>query len=489
MLCLRCGESSPEPASRVSGTRYALAILRRPRGYAAIALLGASAALAGACPAAADPWLPHPAGATWKYTWSDSAYNPGGTIENVVVEQQQGASFTLGWADQDHQPPVAGASIECSPTEPPPDIGTVSFQETSAGLINTNWDSCPPPSQMPILCASPTACPNSLSSTMFNVIWGGRVPVISEPLLQGVSWSATGGAQDEVSSSSQDLGLQMVEVPAFPKGVLASVIQSQIVQAGALGDPYGSGIRTVWWVDGVGPVKVVFQHEGGSAAPVTSAYLLSTSLAPATPPPDEDYFPLQVGLSNTYRWTNRKHLPQPEVEQVSVAAVSDRTARVSVRTVSGPIRGALKGGVIGEYGFTTRLEGVTNLWGSTAAQSLAKLPPLEHKRTFLTPVDLMVYGFNPLLPAYAEDGAKWTSGNARSFQEYGVKGTTRIIGVRTVHVPAGTFQALEVQSVLSEHGHPFGSGARTCWFAAGRGLVKLEFRHGDGSVSLVQLIK
>ncbi len=452
-------------------------------------MLLAAALLARAGGARADPWLPHPAGGKWTYSWSDSTYNPGGTIENVVVQEQQGNSFTLAWADQNHQPPAAGASVECAPSEPPPDLGIVSFEETSAGLLNTNWNSCPPPTQMPILCATPTSCPNSLASTLFNVIWGGRVPLISEPLLEGLSWNSTGGAQNEVSSSSQDLGLQTVQVPAFPKGVTAAVVRSDILQAGALGDPYGSGIRTIWWVYGVGPVKVVFQHEGGSGAPVTSAYLLSTSLTPSPPPPDQDYFPLQVGLTNTYRWTNRRHLPQPEVEQVSVAAVSDRTARLAVRTISGPIKGAASGGVIGEYGFTTRLEGVTNLWGSTAGRSLAKFPALAHHRTFLTPVDLMVYGFNPLLPAYPETGAHWTSGNARSYQEYGVTGSTSVIGVVRVHVPAGTFQALEVQSDLRQRGHPFGSGVRTCWFAAGRGLVKMVFRHGDGSVSLVQLIK
>jgi hypothetical protein len=61
--------------------------------------------------------------------------------------------------------------------------------------------------------------------------------------------------------------------------------------------------------------------------------------------------------------------------------------------------------------------------------------------------------------------------------------------VRTVRVPAGKFQALEVKSVLTQRGHPYGSGTRTMWFAAGRGLVKLVFRHRDGSVSQVQLLK
>ena len=59
-------------------------------------------------------------------------------------------------------------------------------------------------------------------------------------------------------------------VPAFPEGVLAAKVRTEVTQAGAIGDPYGSGIRTVWWVYGVGPVKVVFEHAGG-AAPVTTS--------------------------------------------------------------------------------------------------------------------------------------------------------------------------------------------------------------------------
>jgi hypothetical protein len=46
-----------------------------------------------------------------------------------------------------------------------------------------------------------------------------------------------------------------------------------------------------------------------------------------------------------------------------------------------------------------------------------------------------------------------------------------------------------VQSVLNQPGFRYGSGLRTMWFAGDRGLVKLEFRHRDGSTSLVQLLK
>ena len=55
--------------------------------------------------------------------------------------------------------------------------------------------------------------------------------------------------------------------------------------------------------------------------------------------------------------------------------------------------------------------------------------------------------------------------------------------------PAGTFNCLVVKSTLKQPGFPFGSGTRTSWFGVGAGLVKLEFRHGDGSVSVVERIR
>jgi hypothetical protein len=437
--------------------------------------------LAGPSAAFADDFLPHPAGALWQYRWTDSVYNPGGTTENVVVSQQQGTSFTLGWADTANQPPSAqSGSISCSSGA---DVGVMSFQDTNAGLVNLNWNSCPPPNGQPILCPT-TTCANSLSSTLYDVIWGSRAPTLAEPLLRGSEWTSTGGATaGDVSSASQYEGLQLVKVPAYPNGVQAAVVKTNIVQAGALGDPYGSGIRTVWWVRGVGPVRIVLQHAGGSAAPVTEANLLATNLKPAPVLPDANYFPLKLGLTGTYRWTNSRWLRKPEVEKVSVNAVANESARLVVKSVSGPMR------VVGQYGFTTRLDGVTSIFGNSSAASLAHVPALRHGRHFFTPLDLLTFGFNPLIPAYPQAGDTWHSGNAIDLSLFGVTGRTTVVGVRRVRVPAGSFSALELRSVLTQRGSRFGSGVRTVWLAPGRGLVKLLYRHGDGSVSTVDLMR
>lgn len=438
-------------------------------------------ALLVAAPARADSWLPHSSDATWTYQWTDSVYNTTPTNEIVTVKSASGNSFTLAWTTD------GANNLDAAPKS----AGTVSFQQTTYGIVNTDWSSTPPPTSFPVLCASLASCGNSLASAYYNVIWGSRAPVLFEPVLQGTSWGATGGAQNDVTSSNDYVGTQQITVPAFPQPVTAAVIRSQITQAGALGDPYGSGERTSWWVYGVGPVKVVFQHSGGTNAPVTTVELQSTNQTPAAPPADAEYFPLQVGTKGTYSWTNKRYLKKPEVESVSIDQAANGTAIAKVTSVSGPLK------VAGAYQFTLRDDGLTSVASAVKAASLAKFPPLgpsalppAKRRHFFTPFDLMTFGFNPVLPAYPTVGASWASDpNSRDFSVYGVTGSARIVGMQKVTVPAGTFQALVVTSTLRQPGFSFGSGTRTCWFAPGKGLVKLVFRHGDGSVSTVQLVR
>src|SRR6187200_1010377 len=150
-----------------------------------VLVLIAVTALGLAPPALADDWLPHGADATWTYQWTDSVYNTTPTKEKVTVKDQKGDQFTLSWTtfDQGNDPAA------------PVSIGLIAFQETASGLVNTDWSSNPPPGTFPILCAVPTQCNNSLASTYYQIIWGGRAPVLAAPLLSGTQWTTTGGAQ------------------------------------------------------------------------------------------------------------------------------------------------------------------------------------------------------------------------------------------------------------------------------------------------------
>ena len=442
-------------------------------------LVAALATLALAPSALADDWLPHAKDATWTYEWTDSVYNKTPTKEKVTVKDVVGPAFTLAWTTLE----------QGNAAEAPTSIGTVAFQETTAGLLNTDWSSTPPPQAFPVLCAVVSGCNNSLSSTYYNIIWGTRGPVLAAPLLKGTSWTSTGGAQGDVTSTSDYIGVEKVTVPAFPQGVLAAKVRAEVTQAGAIGDPYGSGIRTVWWVYGVGPVKVVFQHAGGDA-PIATSVLVSTNQTAKAPPPDGRYFPLVKGAKVKYSWTNTKHLKKASVQEVTTDEVANGSARFSVKHLSGPIR------VAGAYGFTMRGDGATNIWAITKSASLVTFPalgpsnlPKERRRRFSTPLDLMLYGFNPILPAYAIPGSVWGSKvPSRDYSVFGVTGSTKILGIQRIKVGKRTYSALAVQSKLTQKGFKFGSGTRTSYFVADKGLVKLVFRHGDGSVSTVQLL-
>ena len=446
-----------------------------------IVVLTALAALVAAPAASAGGWLPLAKDAEWRYEFTNTAYSTVPMKEKVTVRSQAGRSFTLAWTTE-------GVG---NPPEAHDGAGTVSFQDTASGLINTDWASSVPPAEFPILCSRVSSCGNSLASTFYLLIWGGRAPVLSEPLLKGSAWASTGGVDGDVSSVSQYVGREAVTVPAFGEPLMAAKVRTEVTQAGAIGDPYGSGVRTVWWVYGVGPVKIVFQHAGGANAPVSTSQLISTNRTPETLPPDVNYFPLRKGAKSRYRWKNDKHLKTPSVQELLVDETANNSARVSVKHISGPIR------VAGSYGFALRTDGVTNIWGSTKAASLAKFPPLgpgflpaDRRRHFFTPFDLMIYGTNPIVSAYPAAGETWAvKSPSRDYSIFGTTGTTKVLGPRSVKVPAGRFNTLAIQSKLTQKGFRFGSGTRTSYFAPSRGLVKLVFSHGDGSTSVVELIR
>ena len=103
----------------------------------------------------------------------------------------------------------------------------------------------------------------------------------------------------------------------------------------------------------------------------------------------------------------------------------------------------------------------------------------------------MVYGFDPIVPVYRRkgDGVASSTRGSLDWKIFGVSGVTKVLGTPSVRTPAGRFRAVVVRSTLRQAGFRFGSGTRTSWFAPGKGLVKLVFRHGDGSVSTVQRVR
>ena len=449
------------------------------RGLITLGLAVASLSLAA--PAFAGGWLPHAKGATWVYQWKDSVYNPTPTKEKVTVKTTKGGAFTLAWTTDG----------QGNATTAPTSNGTVSFAETPNGLANTNWTSNAPPAGFPILCSSMSQCGNSLASTYYNVIWGSRAPLLEEPLLRGANWASTGGTQNDVGSSNRYVGTELVSVPAFSRPVEAAKVQSTITQAGALGDPYGSGVRTVWWVYGVGPVKITFAHAGGSKAPVTTAVLLETNQKPQAPPPDVNYFPLAKGQTLTLPLDERALPEVPGGGEVRRRRRLERLRAVHGGQRLGPDQGGRRVRVhLDHRRAREHLGDGQGRVDREAAEARAGLAPGQETPALLHAVrpDELRLRADPA--GVSDRGTSWAGGaTGLAYAVFGVTGTTKVLGLQTVTVPAGTFRALAVRSTLLQKGFPFGSGTRTAWFAPGRGLVKLVFQHGDGSVSDVELLK
>src|SRR3954454_5218876 len=182
-----------------------------PRVGLPLAVLSGLAVLAPAA-RAEEGWLPTPDGASWTYRWSDSAYAPKATKEKITVSGRQGSAFALDWT-------TGGLS---NPSGTVSSAGTMEFNRSDAGLINTSWSALPAPSNFPILCAKASGCANNMAGTLFLLTWGTRAPVLSEPLYSDTSWTATGGADNDVASDNRYDDTERIVVPAFPKGVTAT---------------------------------------------------------------------------------------------------------------------------------------------------------------------------------------------------------------------------------------------------------------------------
>ena len=178
-------------------------------------ILGAVVALALAPNASAsDPWLPHPADATWTYKWSDTTYAATPTLEKVTVKSQTGDAYVLAWTTDGLDNPADAVSS----------AGTMSFQETNAGIVNTDWTTTPPPPDLPGALRAggglrQRAVEHALQRHLGQPPAGARRAAAA-----GLTWTSAGGAGNDVTSTSSYLGREKVVVPAFPAGVVAAKV-------------------------------------------------------------------------------------------------------------------------------------------------------------------------------------------------------------------------------------------------------------------------
>ena len=215
----------------------------------------------------------------------NSAYSPPRS-ERYTVTARAGTGFRVAWEE-----------FRLRADESPAN-GFADFRHTDAGLINTNFQSTPAPPQFPVLCADRGALLATRSRARCSRCCGGR----ARPCWPSRSCRARPGTRVGGVDQRRD-GRQPLPRRAWTSASRrsrrrskAAKVESVITQAGALGDPFGSGLRTVWWVYGVGPVKVLFQHTRGEAelAQLQSHEPRSAAAARAT----RNLLPLALGAES-----------------------------------------------------------------------------------------------------------------------------------------------------------------------------------------------
>ena len=300
---------------------------------------------------------------------TNTVYNPTPTNENGHGQgAPSGHAFTLAWTTKDRG--TRRTRLEHR-------HGLAPGDEPRRRRI-TDWSPPPPPANFPILCASTDSCGEQpRSSTLLQHHLGQPRPGPRRAAHRGATWTATGGATNDVAATSTYVGhgegdgARRSRAPSLRAKVAAS-----ITQAGALGDPYGSGVRTIWWVYGVGPVKIEFQHAGGSSAPVTTSVLQTTNLKAKPLPPRPDYFPLEKGRKGDVQLDERE-----APEEAAGREVRRRPGRERLRALQRQAACPGRSAAPAPTASRTRPDGVTSISGDRRRRpSLAKFPPLGPKR-------------------------------------------------------------------------------------------------------------
>ena len=132
------------------------------------------------------------------------------------------------------------------------------------------------------------------------VSYGSRIDIFKFPLDIGRRWEQEGPCGSKATITLE--GYETVKVSA---GIFSSCLKHKTIFTDAdaedddaeLRNAFINGTRYLWFAEGVGLVKMRYEHSNGI---VTDAELLEYEI----PVKAQEYFPLQAGNMWTYRWQN-----------------------------------------------------------------------------------------------------------------------------------------------------------------------------------------
>jgi hypothetical protein len=210
----------------------------------------------------------------------------------------------------------------------------------------------------------------------------------------------------------------------------------------------------------------------------------------------QDYFPLEVGNSWTYEWSNTIYHPTIITEILSVVSVEllgygdGSRSEIAALWYLGDTERAR-----GEFFIDRAFDALT--WAGYGSSGSAGPLPI--------PLYMVLYYTGPMpgkfLPIPLNLGDAWTtsgvapgSGTLGAPEYLSYETSSEALRYESVSVPAGTFNCILVETVItalngSDSSRNYLSGTRYMWFAEGVGLVKLTYHHNDGSVTEAELIE
>ena len=256
-----------------------------------------------------EEYLPTTSGTTWTYRWKNDYYNEI-LIENVHLKSGNEfnafgnvvAELTVKTEDGENR---SRGRFYIKKTQKY--LMLLSSQLTLKSPIS-DW-----------LIESPI--PYSAGMLLYNVSSGlPEKGLLLFPLTVGKTWNQTNQWIWKTQENITLEGYESVKVSAgtFPHSLIHKTILSGANTAANAKEkeqkPFYntliSGTRYLWFAKGVGLVKMRYEHSNGM---ITEAELMEYHV----PRKSEEYFPLNLGTSWTYKWQNDYHV-KPLIEKIEV---------------------------------------------------------------------------------------------------------------------------------------------------------------------------
>ena len=249
-------------------------------------------------PGNSDGYLPLNPGTIWTYRWHNTYYDET-FIEKVQITGEDSPSSNRIWR---------ALNVKVT-TEKGEDLreGVFSIIKTDSALALTRS----------VYRGLSTTKPSVLlkQPLINNIAAYHETDLLRFPCTVGKTWTQPGSHR-----SLEAIAIEGFEEIKTPAGTFQNCLKQKTVLTGATAgtaeeNALVNGTRYLWFAKGIGIVKVRYEHASGV---VTEAELTESHI----PRKNEEYLPLTLGTTWTYKWKNKYH-PKGIIEKFDVVESVD----------------------------------------------------------------------------------------------------------------------------------------------------------------------